>query len=700
MVFETAVHTDVPREEAVDGTGGFTFQSVSSGMDGNHQREIREHLLHQISTRWPIDRDELAHPPSAAYVREDDCYYFSRGKSTGMTYSGRRGNQLTEAILTGEPEDLQPYLPAQIYAATNWEVEKAAGKNCPQWFAPLKIDPSFEADALWEMLHGDSWALETLPVYLTMLEQAAEDLGRKTVIVHPDLDVVMRWFALGTLLMNRETALGLEYRAFAIDVFQGRAQLIGLHPDLQVDSTDGANVIDLVKRRHTPIEVSESARAVAAWAGRLDVYDGLEVISIAQRWMPLLGVQVGVAGAEMVTDACTSIPGRTEWELGLQVIEGLARGGRNEDLSMYFDELTDAIASYRLRGAADFVLAARAARFAAESGIAGLPDAVLLPSLESLAAEPEHAGVWASELDEGGTWRWPETNEPQQLTDLLSDIAVGAPREATGHLLGLVSRLPVPADKLRLRPAFSNAASHLLRQPQLAANGIDSWFGAHEIKSMLRKHLVAGLEDDTKTEQYQALLRSSDWDFLDPALDPQANATMAPFALWLAAARIARLPLEARAQALRAARPVPGRSTWRFVLSGADVAQHLELYTAWVQIAGAETPLRNLILRELKQMAMSDPWQWKPKEAEPWVLFAQALADAAPQDQQVQQRREEVEEFAGLVPTTQERLQENAGRAKDAVDKFFGRFARKKNDLGEPNPASSCQQKDDQEGER
>src|SRR5699024_12682914 len=69
-------------------------------------------------------------------------YYFSRGISTGTTNNGRRGNQLTQAAVTGAADDLQPHRPAQLYGAKHWALEKADGTVCEPWFAPLELYPA------------------------------------------------------------------------------------------------------------------------------------------------------------------------------------------------------------------------------------------------------------------------------------------------------------------------------------------------------------------------------------------------------------------------------------------------------------------------------------------------------------------------------------------------------------------------------
>ncbi len=676
MTFETAIYTDVTKEEAVDGVDGFNFQAVSPGMDGNHQRQVRENMLHLISSRWPLEREELDHPATAAYFRHEGSSYFSRGRSTGTTNNGRRGNQLTQALVTTDDDDIEPYLPAQIFAACDWKLEKADSKSCAPWFAPLEIDERFEVDALWDMLQADSWVASILPAYLTMLEHASAQVGQKVVIVHDDLDTVMRWFTAGTMLLDRKQALQLEYRAFSTDVFQNSAQLIGVHPDLDSGSLAGAHVVNLIERTVSNIEVSESALQVTNWVQRLDTFEALEVISIARRWMPALGTKLGVAGAEMVTETHATSPGRSEWELGLQVIEGLARHGLVDDLKLYFDELTEAVGSYRLHGNDDFVLAANAARFAGGSGLEGLAEAVLLPSLESLAAEPEHAEAWALALDAEGTWEWPVIEEPQQITELVSEVALGAPVAALPALLGLVTRLGVPADAERLKPALRAVASELLSNPKLAGDGIDAWFGSREIAHSLRRQFVVGVTGSTTSSRYQEMLRSGMWDFLDPGAESGDSVDMAVFAQWLAAARIARLPAEERGVALQRAQVKPGAVTWEFALASTELPKDFDLYEVWFEVVGADRGLRDFIFDNLRKVLLVDARKAKAREVDSWVAFARSLEKALPNDGAVAQALSDLEQYRRAIPSLFD-------KAKEKGDGMKNLFSRKSQEEGE-----------------
>lgn len=668
MAFNTAVYTDVSRDEATDGLDGFNFQSVSPGLDGTDLRCIRESLLHQISLSWPIERDELDHPPTAAYLREHGRLYFSQGMSTGRTLNGRRGNQLTQAIVTQSAEDLEPYRPAQLFAATNWNLQRAATTDSPQWFAPLEIDPSFEAESLIAALHADPWQKEVLPAFLSMLEQALGDQPRKVVLIHEDLATVMRWFSLGTLLLAPEDAERLEFRAFASDPFQTRAQLVGVHPALRHGPISGAYVIDIAGQTVGDIPITDRAKAVAFWLSKFDTFDALEIIGIAQRWMPLIGARAGAAGAEMVTGNRAAAVGRSEWELGIEVIEGLSRAGLNDDLLLYLDELSDSVATYRLQSEADFRRAARSTSFAAQSNIRGLSQAILVPSLESLAADPLASKAWAQELSADRDWVWPAAEDDDVVADLVIQIMAGAPEDALPDLLTVARPLAGRLTPSALQAVVQRAGEYVLRNPA-TAEGIDRWYGAERITQAIRCAILADIESAPGPSRTLDQLRHGTWDFLGGSTDTSTTEAVS-LQSWLFAAQLARLPIPERIKALDNGGIRPGPGSWRLALETATLPEHIDLFVSWVRACGIDPQLRAAVHRKLGDVLLQDPQTAKSRDVQAWVPLAEALAEADPGDSRSRQAATGLSDLIEKIPSALE-------RTKEKTDALFNRLTRR-----------------------
>lgn len=670
MAFDTTIYTDVTKDDDVDGLGGFRFQAISKGIDEVDRNVITESLQHRTSAQWPDGVDEREHPPTAAYFRKEGRFYFARGYSTGRTVSGRRGNQLTQAVVTREAADIHPYRPAQLYAAEAWRPERATSKDAPQWFAPLEVAPEFEAEALLDWVKEDEWILDSLPAYLSMLQQLEHDDARIVVIVHDDLDAVMRWFAVGTLLLESDTALALGYRVFALDPFTCGAHLVGVHPELMRlhgVSLSGAHTIDVAARRVSDITITESSVVMSDWIRNLDPFDALEVIGVAQRWIPILGVPLGVAGAEMVTDVRAVSPGREEWERGIAVIEALAKNRMSDDLELYLDELADAVATCLLQDGKDFVRAARAARLTASAGIPELAQAIIEPTLEALARVPQHAGDWAAELNKDRQWQWDGRRSVEKTADLLADVIQDAPDDALAELLLLAGALGAHMPLSRLEPSLRRAAMMVLQKPERYAKDFVHWYGADLLRPGLRTEALRTLASPQSKPEVFDQLRRGAWDFLDAQDDNSPEAQR--FRAWLCAGRLSRLPIEERAQAIVSHRSRLTKETWRLCLHGVELPRDCSVYALWLREVGRSEDLLDSLMSQVTRISQSNPETVKVKEVAAWLPVARMLADFVPGDTSCADAPEHLEQLLDRIPTVWDR----ASSAADSVKGLFGR---------------------------
>ncbi|KTR89238.1 hypothetical protein NS220_15960 [Microbacterium testaceum] len=655
-MFETAIFTDVTREEAIDGADGFNFQAVSPGLDARDQRNIRELLLHQVSNRWPADAAEEDHPPTSAYVRRDDRLYFSRGASIGQTHNGRRGNQLTQAVVTGERDDILPHRPAQIHAATMWDVRRAPTRVAEPWFAPLQITDDFDTEAILRWAQDDPWVWQTLPAYLSMLADASGPTARKVMIVHDDLETVLRWFALGTLLLDEQSALDMEYRAFATEPFQTRAPLVGVHPALQQGAPlTGAHTIDLLRREVSPIEVTEASRRVVGWVRDLDTLDALGVIGVAQKWMPRLGVEIGAAGAEMVTGMRDVPIGREEWNLGIAVIQGLAENDLIGDLALYVDELGDAVAGYELSSEDDFVRAARAVRFTSTLDVPGLATTILNATLESLAKNPAaHTAAWVAEAGAAGTWEWPADADREQLAAYLADIIRGAPFDMLDELLSLALPLAPELAAHDLASVRERVVSHTLRHPEFARPSA-RWVFGDGIRDDVRARLVEVAASTARTtpsardrDRVLRQLAAGEWDYLSVSGDP-----LEP---WIDAARIARVPLARRARAIGAQRPPLSPATWELGVLDTRLPANGDVWEAWIANAGMDPDLRTYLVGHLRPVLDQDPKRARAKDVQAWRDLVDAVVAARPGDADFRAASGALGELIAQIPSPLDRL--------------------------------------------
>lgn len=339
---DVAVYSDTTADEAVDGVEGFNFRALSPGITPEDRRRIREELLHRVHPTWSHDHDELAHPPTCAHTRHGDRHYLARGHSTGPTISGRPGNLVTQVVVTDDVAAFGTYQPAQLYAADAWTLAETPSGELEPWPVPESVRPDFETDALRAMVSNDPWAVRVLPHYVTMLEAAASDAPRRLVLIHRDLDVVMRWIAVGSLLLDDEHAANLTFRALVDDPTRTEAAVVGVSPEFELEPIGGAHVIDLERRTASDVPPSDSVLArVAAFLDAPDVER--PAFDLAARWEPYVGPALAARAASAVHGA---IPTADAWTVAVELVEALDAAGGADLLARPEPAVVDVLAGW------------------------------------------------------------------------------------------------------------------------------------------------------------------------------------------------------------------------------------------------------------------------------------------------------------------------------------------------------------------
>jgi hypothetical protein len=619
VAFEVAIYTDVLAREAVDGVDGFNFQAVSPGLSGADQRRIRESLLHRIVPAWSLAHDELSHPPTCAYVVAGGRSYLARGTSTGTTNSGRPGNQLTQAIVTSDPDDFVPYRPAQLYGALEWSLRKAPGSRLDPWVTPLEIRPEFEAAALLEYVRADAWAAAVLPQFLTMLDEALATPPKKLVLLHTDLDVVMRWIALGTLFVDAETAQALQFRALVDDPWRASATIVGVSPQFTAGGLGAANVLDLDRRLVPTITPSDVAKVRAASVLRHGV-DALNALAIARRWEPTLGPVLATEAARLVGLPAEASAGRAGWHTAMAVVDQLAQAGLSDDLALYSDELCDAAFGYGPASPDEFQLAGTAIRRAHDLGVDEVASGVALGVLEALAAVPAASDGFAREL--AGAERpitWESAEARAAAGRFLVEVLLRAPGAALPDLFAAARVLGAAVPEERLRPAVDALAALWLRDLALGAASWPRWLAGRSVAAATGRLVVDACRSGDR--QTLSCLRRGEWDFLTAITDDPALAG------WLQAGQLGRIPVRERAERVAAAEPVPP-GAWRIVLAGSALPTHARLWASWIDRHGLADSLAAEIRLQLDRARGAAPTDAKRPRPGDWAPLMTSLRTA------------------------------------------------------------------------
>lgn len=583
-MFEVAVYTDVRADEALDGVAGFNFLAESAGVTGTDRQFIAQRMLHVVKSSWHVESpDELAHPESCIYRKSGGKHYMSRGKSIGKTVTAPRpGNQLTQAILTSDPEDFTPYRPAQLYAAMNWNLSReTGGKQIPSWPTPLEIDERYEPDELkLELVEDSPFGSEFLPQFLTMVEQAVSEPARKMIIVHTDLDLVMRYIALASLFLDFQRSLDLSFVAFAEDPLAVVADIVGATPDFGTvpspsSGSTAYNVIDLLAVQMTPVEVSESAARQAQWFAGGDAVDALAAVDLARRWEPALGATVATDAAGIVSFAHNPVAAPHDRAAALRAVSSMVAVGLSDDLAMYADELLDAVVTSPPNSAEDIVLAADAVDASHLAGMDDVGIGILLPTLEVLAGRPDLIPAWCEAVSK---WRpgpaplsWDSSDARGHALQSQAHIIDSARTEDLAHVL-IAARISglLPEDHA-VAATLDRFADYWSQHPALSALK-DALPYQASMGHRLARRLVTALE--SHDQQTVHAFVTGEWNWL---------AAESALALWRIAVEIGATSLDRRPSKISERGSQLPPESWRIALADAEITSGAAAVARWIE---------------------------------------------------------------------------------------------------------------------
>ncbi len=587
-MFDVAVYTDTRADEAIDGIDGFNFQAISEGITAQDRQTIRDNMLHHVVVGWGVDNDPLKHPPSFVYYKHGDSYYLSRGISTGVTNNGRPGNLLTEAITTSDSDDFGAMRPAQLFGAENWRLEKAEGKSVPQWAAPLKVSPDFEAESLCTMVKNDPWAREHLAEYLSMIEQVTAAEPKRLVLISNNEVLAQKWIALGTLFMEAQKAHELTIRGLVQDPMATKADIVAASPEFgpQPDPLTpraGANVVDLDNRVIGPITKTGSAMRQAEWFLNEDSGPALAAIDLARNWEGFLGGDLATRAA-----AVASFPGhqggRDDWLTVMQALCGLAERRQADELFFYGDALLDVAVTYAPATSPDANLAGKAVLALISADSHDLAAGVLLPTLEAASGVPQAREALLATVGRAfdvPILAWDDDVARNQAAEYLSSMADEVSEDMLPDLFSVALTLDIPLEEAARARAIARLARFWASKPELSSQR-ERWSYATEVTQALAGNVMRGLEAGEQVS-LTALERGA-WSWLEssPVVDPSVGASIAS---WGAAVRLAKLPLKERAAALKQSAGLP-TGCWRIVWSGTKLPDDYELILAWAEQQG------------------------------------------------------------------------------------------------------------------
>nr|WP_275434826.1 hypothetical protein [Brevibacterium ravenspurgense] len=657
-MIRNSIYTDVLAHEAVNGIDGFNFESTSGGFDETDGRVVVANLLHRVSDRWPAEADPLCHPRTAVYVNEGNRLYFSRGKSTGSTLSGRRGNQLTQAIVLLDEGELTGFLPAQFLAAADWNLEKSGSHTAPSWPEFPTVPAAYDADSVIEWGLVTPWIAENLDAIVTMFDEAAS--GGRVVVVAEDMADYLRMCVFGTALLTMDQALATELRAFIDDPYRGRGNVVGYTPAFGQENIRGTRVIDMVEQTVSHTEVSPIAARKAVWLRTQDFFDASELINTAGRLSVFLDPMLALDAAELLA-LDTPTTAFDSWAVAVKSIEGLGQSGSSL-LDEFADSLETAIVTHRLTTAEQFERAGKAAQSAQQAGADDIAGLIFLPAMESAIAAPENLGTFARAYSGRGKVTLPSSLDSEQLRLVVRDAVTTAAEDDLPAVLTLAKPLEnqIPDDDVR-QPLMT-AFSLVQRQPALLAD-VDNWLWGISVKNALAGWLLDELS--RKLPGAYAALDSGDWDLLVNV--PRASSPRSRTALrdWVEIRNALALPRRELVASIEAGKF--NGACWHYLLERLPFEGAQQAWCAWLTLHGDNLPLVELASQELERISSTEPTAALKK----WERFASSVSEASARTVETENRVRGYWQAVEQIPTPGDRIREFKENPMKSFKKMF-----------------------------
>jgi hypothetical protein len=289
--FGTAIYTNCPPGQGLEGIGGMQFQSHSPGIDRKVLALIRRHLIYEPPERLIRERQPIeAFPPSFAHVHEDGAYATAAGVYVGREAVGNRpGNHLTQAIATGNPRAYRSVRPAQLFGAPFWRMKPAATTHSDPLDASWRPGPLNAAEAsrfVNAQPDGVAMLAALLAALAAHLKRDGETDARRVLFIAEHPEAVLHWLTAATLLLSQQDALRIGFKVFTNDPARSTLPVVAVNPDwarsaATVEQDRGYVVFDLIRHLWTDVAQPQGVQQWARLFCEADPRDVSEAVELA-----------------------------------------------------------------------------------------------------------------------------------------------------------------------------------------------------------------------------------------------------------------------------------------------------------------------------------------------------------------------------------------------------------------------------------
>ncbi|ROO88901.1 hypothetical protein EDD29_6586 [Actinocorallia herbida] len=270
---------------------GFQFTASSPGLPPGAEAAVSPYLGYRPPPDAPPapDAAEIAGFPEAlSYDVIGGRRLLVLSRYLGRDYSGRFGNFLAHAVLA-DADELEGLRPIEFWRAPFWAAAPAGA-------LPVLDDPP----------PGDTLDPESLCHWLAALDHdpyarlawLLDTSADRIILVCPDVEEIVRWFAVLAYSLPVETAAALSFTTYTADPVTSPHRLVGTTPDVWASQrTDHpAHPLDRPAPPHTPTPYATAVTAL--W--RAHDLDGLDALSELARLTPATP-----DAAAILTSLCT-----------------------------------------------------------------------------------------------------------------------------------------------------------------------------------------------------------------------------------------------------------------------------------------------------------------------------------------------------------------------------------------------------------
>ena len=255
-------------KNGLSGYSGFQFCAATPDIPREVMREVERHTIYELpsTVRETEAGSPEDFPVNLLYIHGEisGVTLIARVQFTGLDFSNRSGNYFAHALITSGRDDLQSFLPVELWGAPFWQSQQGATTELPPIVGPPPTGP-ITRQLIAGFLASQTGSREQAAALLTAADQAIGE-GRQLLLIGPDTESVCRWIATASYLLEPGMARQMTFSTYSYDPRRCRTHVVGTISEarpLRADFAASFNVFDLAEGILPDLLPSPSAALLA-----------------------------------------------------------------------------------------------------------------------------------------------------------------------------------------------------------------------------------------------------------------------------------------------------------------------------------------------------------------------------------------------------------------------------------------------------